>query len=151
MLNRSGQIRLLAFCLHLLFACASFVLVRTAEDRDPPTPGSNRLRATTSLEHICNVLGTNHGELAVLFGVRRQAVDQWMSRGVPAARQEKLATIGAIVDLLAAKLKPDRIPGVMRRPAPAYNGRSALTAIAADEQDLVLAELRDSFDWSSAA
>lgn len=61
-----------------------------------------------------------------------------------------LATIGEIADLLAAKLKADRIPGVVRRPASAYGNRSALDAIADDEQELVLAELRDAFDWSAA-
>jgi hypothetical protein len=45
----------------------------------------------------------------------------------------------------------DRIPGVVRRPGPAYGGRSALDAIAGDDQELVLAELRDAFDWAAAA
>jgi len=51
----------------------------------------------------------------------------------------------------AAKLKGDRVPGVVRRPASAYRGRSVLAAIADDEQDLVLGELRDTFDWAAAA
>lgn len=103
------------------------------------------------LEHIRVTLGLNRTELAALFGVRRQAVDQWSSNGVPAERQEKLATLGAIADLLAAKLKADRVPGVVRRPSPAYGDRSILAAIADDDQDAALAELRDAFDWAAAA
>lgn len=103
------------------------------------------------LVRLRTVLGLNRTELARLFGVRRQAVDQWSAHGVPADRQEKLATLGAIADLLEAKLKADRIPGVVRRAAPAFDGRSALEAIAAGDQDAVLDELRDAFDWASAA
>lgn len=108
-------------------------------------------RSEAPLERIRAVLGLNRTELARLFGVRRQALDQWSAHGVPAERQEKLATLGEIADLLAAKLKADRIPGVVRRSASAYDGRSALDAIADDDQELVLTELRDAFDWAAAA
>lgn len=108
-------------------------------------------RAVMPLERVQAILGLSRTELAALFGVRRQALDQWETRGVPAERQEKLATIGEIADLLGAKLKRDRVPGVIRRPGPAYGGRSILEAIAAGDQDLALAELRDAFDWGAAA
>jgi hypothetical protein len=105
----------------------------------------------TPLDHIADVLGLTHTELAALFAVRRQAVDQWAARGVPAERQEKLATVGEIADLLAAKLKRERIPGVVRRAAASYGDRSILEAIAAGDEGRVLAELRDAFDWAAAA
>jgi transcriptional regulator with XRE-family HTH domain len=113
--------------------------------------GDELARIETPLERIAAVFGVSRTELARLFGVRRQAIEQWEARGVPAERQEKLATLDAIVDLLTAKLKPDRIPGVLRRPASAYGGRSILEAIAADEQALALDELRNAFDWAAAA
>jgi hypothetical protein len=108
-------------------------------------------RADAPLEHVGDVLGLTQTELAGLFGVRRQALDQWTVRGVPSDRQEKVATLGAIADLLAAKLKRDRIPGVVRRAAPAYGDRSILDAIAAGDEHRVLAELEDAFDWAAAA
>jgi DNA-binding XRE family transcriptional regulator len=108
-------------------------------------------RVETPLEHIASVLGLTRTELAGLFGVRRQALDQWEARGVPAERQAKLATVGAIADLLAAKVKRDRVPGVARRNAPAYGNRTMLEAIAAGDEDQVLSELRDAFDWAVAA
>jgi DNA-binding XRE family transcriptional regulator len=108
-------------------------------------------RSKGPLERIRVVLGISRTELARLFGVRRQALDQWSLRGVPGDRQEKLATLGEISDLLAAKLKADRIPGVVRRAAAAYGGRSALAAIADGDEERVLAELRDAFDWAAAA
>lgn len=103
------------------------------------------------LERIRRVLDLNRTELAALFGVSRQAVERWEAQGVPAERQDKLSTLGAIVDLLEARLKSDRIAGVARRPASAYGDRSILEAIAAGEEDLVLAELRDAFDWVRTA
>jgi transcriptional regulator with XRE-family HTH domain len=113
--------------------------------------GDELARIDTPLERIASVFGVSRTELARLFGVRRQAIEQWEARGVPAERQEKLATLDAIVDVLTAKLKLDRIPGVLRRPASAYGGRSILEAVAADEQALVLDELRNAFDWAAAA
>lgn len=108
-------------------------------------------RAEMPLERVQAVLGLSRTEFAALFGVRRQALDHWEVTGVPAERLEKLATVEEIADLLAAKLKGERVPGVVRRLSSAYGGRSALDAITAGDQDLVLAELRDAFDWTAAA
>jgi len=108
-------------------------------------------RSASPLDHIGSIFGLTQTELAKLFGVRRQALDQWQARGVPAERQEKLTTLGEIADLLAARLKRDRIPGVVRRGAPAYGGRSILEAIASGDEEHVLSELRDAFDWAVAA
>jgi DNA-binding XRE family transcriptional regulator len=103
------------------------------------------------LERVREVLSLNRTEAAALFGVRRQALEGWERSGVPSERQAKLATIGAIVDLLSAQLKADRIPAVVRRPAPAHGGRSILEAIAAGDEDRVLETLRAGFDWASGA
>lgn len=89
--------------------------------------------------------------LGSLFGVRRQAIDQWLERGVPAERQEKLQTLLAVVDLLERKLKPGRLPGVARRPADAYDGETMLDLVAADRHRELLEQVRASFDWASAA
>lgn len=136
----------LAFPLHLRNPCTNVLAMDNAEAEKHHDSGVPR-----PVMRICTVLGLNRTELARLFGVRRQAVDQWGVHGVPADRQEKLATLGAIADLLEAKLKPDRIPGVVRRAAPAYGERSLLEAIADGDQDAVLDELRDAFEWASAA
>jgi DNA-binding XRE family transcriptional regulator len=108
-------------------------------------------QAEMPLERVQAALGLSRTEFAALFGVRRQALDYWEATGVPAERQEKLATVEEIADLLVAKLKDERIPGVVRRSSSAYGGRSALDAIAEGDQELVLAELRDAFDWAAAA
>jgi hypothetical protein len=103
------------------------------------------------LVRLMRVFALSKSELGRLFGVSRQAVDGWLAHGVPADRQEKLATLLALADLLERKLKTDRIPGVARRPADAYGGRTLLELVAADRQRELLGLVRDSFAWSQAA
>jgi hypothetical protein len=107
--------------------------------------------AEEPLERIRTVMGLSRTEAAALFGVRRQALDGWRQNGVPADRQAKVATVGAIADLLSTRLKSDRIPAVARRQAPAYGGRSILEAIEAGAEEEVLEALRHGFDWANAA
>ena len=103
----------------------------------------------TLLDPIAETFELNETELGRLFGVSRQAVGQWRERGVPSSRKAKVATLAAIGDLLRHQLKRERIPGVARRPADAYGGRSMLEMIERDRQDELQAEIRSSFDWGS--
>jgi hypothetical protein len=103
------------------------------------------------LEHVQQVFGLNFTELGALFGVSRQGVKDWLERGVPSERQDKLATVGALADLLERKLKSDRIPGIARRPADAYGGQTMLELIAADRHRELLDLTHESFDWATAA
>ena len=103
------------------------------------------------LRRLMDAFGLSKTELGALFGVRRQAVDQWLQRGVPAERQEKVQTLVAIADLLERKLKPGRLAGVARRPADAYGGKTMLDLIGAGRHRELLELVRDSFDWASAA
>jgi len=103
------------------------------------------------LDRIQRIFDLNITDLGRLFGVTRQAVAQWQSTQVPAARREKVSTVGSIADLLDSRLKSDRIPGVVRRPAAAYGGRSILTMIEEDRHGDVLEQVRSSFDWAIPA
>jgi hypothetical protein len=90
-------------------------------------------------------------DVARLFGVTRQAVQQWLEDGVPPARQPKLLQILRIRDLLERNLQPPRIPAVVRSDAGAYGGRSMLELIADDRHDELLESVERSFDWASTA
>ena len=103
------------------------------------------------LRRLMEAFELSKTELGSLFGVRRQAVDQWLERGVPSERQEKVQTLLAIADLLERKLKPGRLAGAARRPANAYGGKTMLELIAADRHRELLDLVRESFDWASAA
>jgi hypothetical protein len=105
----------------------------------------------TLLDPIAETLELSETQLGRLFGVSRQAVGQWRERGVPSNRMAKLATVAAICDLLEHQLKPERIPGIARRPAAAYGGLSMLEMIERDRQDELQAKIRRSFDWATTA
>jgi len=107
--------------------------------------------STSLLKRAMELFELDKTELATLFGVRRQAVEQWERRGVPAERRAKLATMVAVGELLARKLRPGLLPGVARRRAPAYQGRTMLQMIKDDRHDALLEDVRTSFDWATTA
>lgn len=90
-------------------------------------------------------------DVARLFSVSRQAVQQWLDAGVPPARQPKLLQVLRIGDLLERNLQPSRIPAVVRSDAGAYGGRSMLELIAEDRHPELLRSVERSFDWASTA
>ncbi len=110
-----------------------------------------QLAERSDLERIRQVFGLSITELGGLFGVTRQAAGLWLADGPPAARRAKAATVAAAADLLAHRLKPARVPGIVRRPADAYGGRTMLELIALDEHDWLLESVRRSFDYSTTA
>lgn len=105
----------------------------------------------TPLLRVMQLFGLDRTEVARLFGVTRQAVEQWEQRGVPPDRQAKLSTIEAIGELLAHKLRPGALPGVARRRAEAYGGETMLDMIAGDRHEVLLEDVRASFDWAATA
>jgi hypothetical protein len=107
--------------------------------------------AGTGLERLMAAWQLSITDVARLFGVARQAVQQWLDDGAPAARQPKLATILRIADLLDRNLLPERVPAVVRTPAVAYGDRSILQAVAADDHEGVHEAVARSFDWASTA
>jgi hypothetical protein len=111
----------------------------------------NHPDSESPLRRIMDAFALSKTDAAKLFGVSRQAVDGWLTGGVPSERQEKVAALLSLCDLLQRKLKEDRLPGVARRPADAYGGRTMLELIAADRHDELLRIVRDSFDWHTAA
>ena len=53
--------------------------------------------------------------------------------------------------MLARRLKPARIPGIARRPASEYGGKTLLELIAADRHVWLLDSVRRSFDYAATA
>jgi hypothetical protein len=100
---------------------------------------------------IVDAFALSKADLARLFGVSRQAADQWLGSDMPAERKGKASTVLAIADLLSHRLKPGKLPGVARRPAPAYSGLTMLEMIAADQHEELLDSVRASFDFAKTA
>jgi hypothetical protein len=103
------------------------------------------------LRRLMRFYKLSKSELGRLFGVSRQAIDGWLTHGVPADREDKLGALLALTDLLERRLKPDRAAGVARRKADAYGGKTMLDMIADERHRELLDLTRASFDWSQAA
>lgn len=103
------------------------------------------------LEEVVDVFDLSHTEAGQLFGVTRQAVAQWLERGVPADRAAKVTTVAQLAELLRHHLLVERIPGIARKNAESYGGLTMLEMIADDRHDELLDTARRSFDWATTA
>jgi predicted XRE-type DNA-binding protein len=109
-----------------------------------------RQRGGHQLARILRVWGLSQSEAGRLFGVTRQAVAKWLDGGIPTERTDRVADVAAATDLLTHYLKRDRIPAVVRRPAPALGGRSLLDLVAEDEPRHLLDACREMFAFGDA-
>lgn len=92
---------------------------------------------------LWNLTGTEAGQL---FGVSRQAVGQWLEAGPPIDRAAAIAALADATDILARRLKRERIPVVVRRPAASTGDRSLMDLAADGEYEHVLATVQSMFD-----
>ncbi len=90
-------------------------------------------------------------QLGRMFGISRQAASKWLLDGAPASRRDQVAVLGQATDLLDQWVKRERIPAVVRRPVEVLGGRTRLEVALAGEFDVLLAELRDTFDLTRIA
>ncbi|HEX3393718.1 MAG TPA: hypothetical protein VHS52_04250 [Acidimicrobiales bacterium] len=100
----------------------------------------------THLARVLDVWSLSMADAGRMFGVSRQAVDKWISRGVPEQRRQVVADLEAVTDLLVRYLKRDRIPGVVRRPAERLEGASMLDWARAGRTSELVAYTREMFD-----
>jgi DNA-binding transcriptional ArsR family regulator len=107
--------------------------------------------AAADLARALRVLDVTVSEAGRLFGVSRSAVEQWLERGVPAARLSRAANLARIADILERNVKPERIAAVVREPAAAYGGRSLLALVGDGRDEEARALLEQAFDWSRTA
>jgi transcriptional regulator with XRE-family HTH domain len=110
----------------------------------------DRYRGAAELDRLMALWGLSAAELAEVFGVSRQALTRWRTRGVPADRAAAVAAMSRATDLLAHYLKRERIPAVVRRRAPNLDGASLLELAQAGRHDEVAAACRAMFDVAAA-
>ncbi|MDP9302233.1 MAG: hypothetical protein M3P43_15270 [Actinomycetota bacterium] len=107
--------------------------------------------AGSALRSLLSSWQLSIAEAARLFGVTRQAMQQWLEGGVPPARQPKVLAVVRIADLLGRNIRPERIPGIVRSPASGYDGAIMLQLIAQDRHQELLDSVARSFDWAASA
>jgi len=108
------------------------------------------LSAQTALDRIAEVFGLNATEMGRMFGVTRQAVDQWRVRGVPEERRADVDRARELADVFHREFLPDRIPQIVRHPVAALGGRTVLDVIRGRETERVHTYLRDAFAFTAA-
>ncbi len=86
----------------------------------------DRTVRTEPLERFTELWGLSNSAAAGVFGVSRQAFSKWLKTGPPAGRADAVADLAAATDLLDRYVKRERIPAVVRRPAPMLDDRSLL-------------------------
>ena len=87
-------------------------------------------RSANQARRVFTTWGINASEAGRIFGVTRQAVSRWIIDGIPATQTVTFADLTVATDILTHYLQADRIPAVVRRPAPALDGRSLLDLLA---------------------
>lgn len=102
------------------------------------------------LERVMRVWQLSRTELGTLFGVSRQAASKWITDGVPADRAPHVADVEAITDLLEHYLKRERIPAVVRRPAPGLGGTSLVELVSSGRGAEALQLTRRMFAFTDA-
>ena len=109
----------------------------------------DQLRAVHPLDRVMQAWDLSHADVGRLFSISRQAIAKWLNVGVPAERATAVADMAAATDLLQRYLKPDRIPAVVRRAAPAIGGRSLLDLASAGETAAVIVACRAMFQFAN--
>ncbi len=103
------------------------VLIRGAPDeawlRELTNALDRRVR-TSPLERFVTLWGLSGAEAARAFGVSRQAFAKWSDNGVPGDRETAVADLATATDVLARRVKRERIPAVVRRQAEVLQGLS---------------------------
>jgi hypothetical protein len=103
-----------------------------------------------ALAHVLTVWGLSRTDAGEAFGVTRQAVSKWLTAGAPSDRAVAIADLAAATDILVRHLARDRIPAVVRRPAPNLGGRSLLDVLATDGARAVLEACEAMFAFERA-
>ena len=108
-----------------------------------------RMQAIHPLDRVMQAWDLSHADVGRMFSLSRQAIAKWLNIGVPAERVTAVADMAAATDLLQHSLKPDRIPAVVRRPAPALGGKSLLDLASAGDTTAVLVACRAMFQFGN--
>jgi hypothetical protein len=127
-------------------------LVGAKAQRDELVAEALRRETRSSLVRAKDLFGLTNSEVADLFGVDRQVVDQWGECGeISDNVREKLASLLLVGDLLSRRLAPGRLPIVARRRADAYGGITMLDMVATG-RGTELCELTEPvFDWAGTS
>jgi transcriptional regulator with XRE-family HTH domain len=100
------------------------------------------------LDEIRSAFGLSEVELAGLFGVSRQAIAKWRTRGVPYERCADVARLRQLAEYFHRRFRSERVPQIVRNPGKGLRGKSVLETIAERGVDPVYAYLERLFAYT---
>jgi len=103
--------------------------------------------ACAMLDEIEATLGINETELADLFGIRRPSVTGWREAGIPQTRAASVERLLDLARVLAAEIKPSRIPQIVRTKDEWLGDRTILETIARDGIEPIYGYLHRLFSY----
>jgi len=135
----------LAFCLRYAGLVKTLRLRQSSVTTLPNRPAAwikARERAfertgAADLRDIMQIFGLRLTDAGRLMGVSRQAIEQWLSGGVPPGRVADVARIAQAARAMHAYFRPERIPQIARQPIPALDGQSVLEVAKRDPHRIV--------------
>lgn len=104
-------------------------------------------RGRLSLARSAAILGLTKTDTGQLFGVTRQAIDNWYKQGIPMNRVADVDRIADVARALHARFVPERIPHIAHASLPGLNGRTILEAIRINGTQVVLNMLDRAFAY----
>jgi transcriptional regulator with XRE-family HTH domain len=105
-------------------------------------------RGAALLDRIRSTLGLRESELADLFGVRRQSIQEWRTKGVPIARRASVERLVGLARVLREEIIESRIPEIVRTPDEWLDGKNMLETIEQKGVDPIYAYLKRLFSYS---
>ncbi len=103
-------------------------------------------QAVRQLGRIRTLLQLSGTELGSVFGVTRQAVDQWCDNAVPPEQLARIDRVSEAVNELSKRFKPQRLPAIARASMPILDDRSILQTMEDDGPSAIFEFFRR---WSS--
>ncbi len=86
-------------------------------------------RGASAIRDIRRAFGLNGSEFGRLFRVSPEAARKWERDGVPVSRLAEVDRCCELASLMSRRLRRDRIPELVRTPAPDFANRTVLEKI----------------------
>lgn len=83
-----------------------------------------------TLDEIRARFALSETELATMFNVSRPALAKWRTRGVPVQRVADVDRVLELARYFHWKVKPQRVPQIVRTPGKGLDGKTVLETIA---------------------
>ncbi|MHB8139660.1 MAG: hypothetical protein ACYDHD_00135 [Vulcanimicrobiaceae bacterium] len=99
-------------------------------------------RGARSLARIAAIFGLSKTETGRLFGITRQAIDEWYIKGVPMSRIADVERTADLANAFHDQFKAERIPQIVRSPLPGI-GNQAVLATIRDQGPVPVMEMLD--------